>query len=112
MMKYLLAISLMLAATYASAAPFIVSDPVDSRATHCGWQFNAEARVDVPVALSGADKFCKADLAGRAVGTYAVTATAVAIDPIWGRLESEPSAPFDFARPSLPGVPGGLMLAP
>ena len=102
----------MLAATYVSAAPFIVSDPLDSRATHCGWKFNAEARVDVLVALSGTDKICKVDLAGRAVGSYTVTVTAVAVDHAWGRLESAPSAPFAFAVPSAAGAPGNLRLVP
>jgi hypothetical protein len=94
------------------AAPFIVSDPLDPRATHCGWQFNSDARVDAPVALSGTDKICKVDLAGRAVGSYTVTATAVAIDPSWGRLESASSAPFVFAVPSVAGAPSNLRLVP
>jgi hypothetical protein len=112
MMKRLLAISLLLAATYASAAPFIVSDPLDTRTTHCGWQFNAEARVDVPVALSGADKICKVDLAGRAIGTYTITATAVAVDPVWGRMESAPSENFTLTVPGQPASPSGLRIVP
>jgi hypothetical protein len=111
-MKRLLALSLMLAAAYASAAPFIVSDPIDPKATHCGWKFNAEARVDVPVALSGTDKICKVDLAGRAPGSYTINATAVAVDPLWGRMESAPSANFTQAVPGQLGSPSGLVIVP
>jgi hypothetical protein len=111
-MKRLLALSLMLAATYVSTAPFIVSDPIDPRATHCGWKFNSEARTDVPVALSETDKICKVDLAGRAVGTYTITATAVAVDPVWGRMESAPSANFTLSVPGKPTSPPGLRIVP
>jgi hypothetical protein len=110
-MKLLLAVFLMLAANV-SAAPFIVSDPLDPRATHCGWKFNAEARVDVPVALSGTDKICKVDLAGRAPGSYTINATAVAVDPLWGRMESAPSANFTQAVPGQLGSPSGLVIVP
>ena len=111
-MKRLLGLSLLLAATYASAAPFIVSDPLDPRATHCGWKFNAEARTDVPAALSGTNKICKVDLAGRAPGSYTINATAVAVDPVWGRMESAPSANFTQAVPGTPGAPSGLVIVP
>ena len=111
-MRILATTLLVLAATYASAAPFIVSDPVDSRATHCGWKSNADARVDVPVALSGTDKICKLDLAGKAVGTYTITANAVANDPVWGRMESVPSANFMLLVPGQAAPPSGLRIVP
>ena len=111
-MKNLTGLSLMLVATYASAAPFIVSDPLDSRATHCGWKFNSEARVDVPVALSGTNKICKVDLSARAPGSYTINATAVAVDPLWGRMESAPSVNFTQAVPGQPGSPSGLVIVP
>lgn len=94
------------------AAPFIVSDALDPRATHCGWKMDAGTRTDVAVTLSGADKICKLDLAGLATGPHTVSATAVAVDPIWGRVESPASANFTFAVPTTPTVPSGLKLAP
>jgi hypothetical protein len=94
------------------AAPFIVSDPLDPRATHCGWKMDAGTRTDVAAAMSGTDKICKLDLAGLAAGSHTVSATAVAVDPIWGRLESAASANFTFAVPTMPTVPSGLKLAP
>lgn len=94
------------------AAPFVVSDPLDSRATHCGFAVDGGARADVPVALSGANKICKVDLSALAVGTHVLNATAVAVDATWGRLESPPSANFTFAVPSVPSAPGGLRLIP
>ncbi len=101
-----------LCATSVAAAPFIVSDPLDTRATHCGWKFNTDARVDVPVALSGTDKICKVDLAGKTVGTYTITATAVAVDPVWGRMESAPSANFTLSVPGPLAIPPGLRIVP
>jgi len=74
------------------AAPFVVSDPIDQRATHCGWQMDGGQRTDALVAASGADKICKLDLASLAGGSHTVNAPAVAVDAIWGRLESPPSA--------------------
>ena len=96
----------------AIAAPFIVSDPLDARATHCGWKMDAGTRTDVAVAMSGTDKICKLDLAGLAAGSHTVSATAVANDPVWGRVESPASANFTFAVPSLLAAPPGLKLAP
>ena len=96
----------------AVAAPFVVSDPLDDRATHCGWVKDGGARADVPVVVTPAGKVCKWDLAGFTAGAHTVNATAVAIDPIWGRLESAPSAPFGFSVPTAPKVPSGLALTP
>jgi len=110
-MKRLLTLSLLLATTYAGAAPFIVSDPLDPRATHCGWQINGGERVNIPVALDGADKICKINMAGRSAGTYIVTATAVDTDPTWGQ-ESEPSDPFTLHVPGPLPSPSGLQVVP
>jgi hypothetical protein len=112
MMKRLLALSLLLAATYASAAPFIVSDPLDPRVTHCNWQFNDEPNVETLVASHGADKICKIDLAGRPVGTYVVNAVAVADIPGWGRYGSAPSENFTLVVPGQPVAPSGLRIVP
>jgi hypothetical protein len=106
------AIGILLLAATVYAAPFIVSDPVDTHATHCGWKMDAGARTDVAVVLSGTNKICKLDLAGLAAGSHTASATAVAIDPTWGRSESPASANFTFAVPSLPTVPSGLKLTP
>lgn len=106
------AIAMLLAAGTVYAAPFVVSGPLDARATHCGWALDSGERSDSPVAASGADKICKLDLAGLAAGPHTITATAVAVDTIWGRLESAASAPFAFDVPTTPSAPSGLRLVP
>jgi hypothetical protein len=103
---------LALASSAALSAPYVVSGPLDPRATHCGWKLDAGARTDVVVHTVADNKVCRLDLAGLPVGSHTVSATAVAIDPIWGRMESVPSANFTFAVPGLPSAPIGLGLKP
>jgi hypothetical protein len=111
MMNKLIFVALFISAA-AQAAPFVVSDPLDTRATHCGWKLDAGVRTDVVVYLSGTDKICRLDLAGLPAGSHTVSATAVAIDPIWGRMESVPSANFTFVVPGSLSAPVGLGLRP
>jgi hypothetical protein len=96
----------------ALAAPFVVSDPVDPEATHCGFKMDSAARTDVAVAMSGTAKICKLDLAGLGSGSHTVNATTVDIDPVYGRRESVPSANFTFVVPTAPPAPSGLKLQP
>ena len=110
-MNKLIFVALFLSAA-AQAAPFVVSDPLDTRATHCGWKLNAGVRTDAVVHTVGGDKICRLDLAGLPVGSHTVSATAVAIDPTWGRMESPPSANFTFAVPGSLSAPVGLGLRP
>jgi hypothetical protein len=104
---------LTLVAAHATAAPFVISDAYTSglSPTHCGLLLDAQAKVDVPVALDAQGRpYCKFDLAPVATGAHRIRATAVIIDPVWGRLESAESLPFDFSRPGAPGVPSGLLI--
>ena len=110
-MNKLIFIALFLSAA-AQAAPFVVSDPLDTRTTHCGWKLDAGTRTDAVVYLSGTDKICRLDLAGLSAGSHTVSATAVAIDPTWGRMESPTSANFTFAVPGSLSAPAGLGLKP
>lgn len=110
-MRYLVALGLLVSCAV-QAAPFVVSGPLDARATHCGFATDGGARTDIVVATSGTDKICKMDLAGLTTGSHVVNATAVAVDAVWGRLESAPSANFTFAVPTIPAVPSGLKLTP
>lgn len=112
MNRALLAAGVLLASATAQAAPFVVSDPLDPSATHCGFKMDAQARTDVPVALSGTDKICRLDVAGLSVGSHVVNATTVATDAVWGRRESPASANFTFSVPAVPGAPSGLGLKP
>jgi hypothetical protein len=96
----------------ALASPFIVSDPVDPTVTHCGFKLDAGSRADVPIAMSGPSKICRLDIAGVAVGSHIVNATAVAIDTVWGRRESPASPNFTFSVPTIPTAPAGLGLQP
>lgn len=107
-----LLVLLVLASPAVLASPFIVSDPVDPAVTHCGFKLDAAARADVPIAMSGPSKICRLDIAGVAVGSHTVNATAVAIDTVWGRRESPASTNFTFSVPTIPTVPAGLGLQP
>lgn len=111
MKKLLVALLLCPAATIAS--PFIVTDPVDSRTTHCGVFVDAFPKQTIAVTLEGVNKTCKHDLAGITDGVHTVRITAiVANDPIWGSQESPQSAPLQFVKPATPPAPSGARLSP
>lgn len=99
----------------AQPAPFVVSDPSQDtpQPTHCGLLLDATPKVDVAVAKDSAGKaYCQFDVAGLAIGTHTFKATFVLNDPVWGRLESAVSAPFELSRPGSPNAPAGLGLKP
>ena len=99
------------AAAPAWAAPFLVADLPDQSTTHCRLSLDGAAfGPDVPV--SGTPKVCRFDMAPTEVGAHSARAVAVNADPVWGRQESAPSAPFAFTRPSGPAVPAGTRLVP
>ena len=110
-MNKLIFVALFLSAA-AQAAPYVVSDPLNPRATHCGWKIGDGERTDVLVHTMGADKICRIDVGSLPVGSHTVSATTVAIDPIWGRDDSVPSANFTFAVPGSLSAPVGLGLRP
>jgi len=95
----------------ANAAPFLVADLPDQSTTHCALSLDGAAFG--PDALAtGTPKVCRYDLASVSVGAHSARLIAVNADPVWGRQESAPSAPFAFTRPSGPAVPGGTRLVP
>lgn len=109
MLRLLLA-ALAALALPAFAAPFLVADLPDQTTTHCTLSLDGGAYgVDVPV--TGTPKECKHDLAAVGNGQHTATLKAIKVDPVWGRLESAPSAPFAFARPAAPSAPGGTRLS-
>ena len=110
-MKKLFAV-LLLCATSTFAAPFIVSDPLDPRATDCGVFLDSAAKVVIPVTPMPAGNICKFDVGGVSNGSHTIKMTAIANDPVWGSQESDESLPLVFARPGQPTIPGGLKLAP
>lgn len=105
-MKRLLLLALLLFAPSAFAWR-IVSDPLaDQTVTHCGWVVDGAAKVDIPVGTDATGKrICERDGSGIGPGNHNVTATAVILDPVFGRLESPPSAPFAFGVPGVPAAP-------
>src|SRR3990167_7583887 len=111
-MRKLLLLVLTLLSTLAISAPFVVSDPLDPRATHCGILMGAAPKVVIPVVAEAGGNICKFDLAGISNGSHTVKMTAIANDPIWGSQESAESVPLSFVRPVAPSVPGGLGLQP
>jgi hypothetical protein len=50
------------------------------------------------------------DVSAVAGGTHRATIKAVRLDPVWGRLESPASSPFDFTKPGSANAPTGLAL--
>ena len=112
MRRALLAVAMAAASTTVFSAPFVVSDPLDARATHCGILMDATPKQVIPVVADAGGNICKFDLAGLANGSHTVRATAIAIDPIWGSQESAESVPLVFVKPGLPANPGGLKLQP
>lgn len=111
-MKSSLFVLLVAASLSVSAAPFVVSDPLDPRATNCGVFLDAAAKVTIPVTADGTDKVCKYDISGVSVGSHTIRMTAIANDPVWGSQESVQSSPLSFVRPSAPAAPAGLGLQP
>jgi hypothetical protein len=103
---------LLLCATSAVAAPFIVSDPLDPRATNCGVFLDSAAKAVIPVTSVATGNICKFDVGGISNGSHTIKMTAIANDPVWGSLESAESLPLVFARPGQTTIPGGLKLAP
>ena len=93
------------------ATPFLVSDPLDVRVTHCDFQFNGGERIRLPVVVSGSDTICKADLAGLAIGSHDINAMAMAISPTTGNVigKSDPSANFTWL---VPVAPSGWRIVP
>ena len=111
-MKKILALVLTLLSPMALSAPFVVSDPLDPRATHCGILMDVAPKVVIPVVAEAGGNICKFDLAGISNGSHTVKMTAIANDPIWGSQESAESVPLSFVRPAAPSVPAGLGLQP
>ena len=105
MMKRLLLL-LALLPGYAVAAPFVVGDVV-AGVSQCGVVIDGQPKVMVPAV----NLMCRFDVGTVSNGQHTVTMTAIAVnDPVWGTQESAPSAPFVFARPAAPSVPGKLRL--
>ena len=99
----------------ASAAPFVVSDPVDPRGTQCKLWVSGVVAGTVPVFDQGdGTKICKFDLANAAPGTYTVTASLIGVDSVLGMVESAQSLPLTFTLPLpvLPTAPTGLKVVP
>lgn len=111
-MKILLALCLLIS-TIATAAPFVVSNPVDPATTHCGVTLNATPKITVPVTVTGTVKTCQYDLANLASGSHSITMTAIVEKTATNTgAESAQSLPLAFSKPAAPAVPGGLALSP
>jgi len=99
-MKKLIMACLMLAlAVSVEASPWLVCDPQEG-ITGYSVSMDGGEWMDRPYELYDATCAKVMDLDGLAVGQHSVKVKAYAIDPVWGRQESE-AAPFDFARPGV-----------
>jgi len=110
----LLLVTILLLAAPALAGPFVVSDPVDQRCTHCGVFMDAASKLVIAVTAQGVEKICKHDLAGISTGSHTVRMTCIVNDPVWGDQESAQSLPLTFVKPIsvAPGVPASIRLVP
>ena len=99
MKKLLIVIAVLLFATSASAAPFLVCDP---QAGVVGYEITG---LGEPVSfVAQADGSLKYDLASVPNGTYTLT---VAACNVWG---CSSTAPFGFSKQT-PSAPAGLRIA-
>ena len=89
-----------------------VADLPDQTTTHCVLEMDGTWGADVPVVTVSGVRVCSFDVTGVASGAHSARAKAVKNDAVWGRLESAPSAPLAFTKPSAPGVPSGIRLVP
>ena len=95
---------------YASAAPFIISDPTTQVVTGCGVQIDTAAKYDTPLLNSA----CHVDISSVATGTHTIKMTFFNTDPVWGRSETAFSLPLSFTKPVsvLPTAPANLVVTP
>ncbi len=105
-MRRLLGVAVFMVSAGVGAAPFVVADVV-AGVSSCGVTMDGQAQAPV----SAAGNQCKFDIGGVSNGQHTITMTALTVnDPVWGTQESAPSAPFVFAKPAAPAVPGNLRL--
>ena len=102
-MKKLLILSLVLASSAVSAAPFIKSQPYPlantPKPTACRITVDGAAAVVSPVLVDGTGPRCSYDIGTIAIGAHTVTSTFTANDPIWGDINSGVSNTVNFTRP-------------
>ena len=81
----------------ATAAPFVVSDPLVVGVVQCGVYLDSASKVTVPVTVVTGGNICKYDATGLAAGEHTVSMTAITLsDPVWGFRESAKSSPLTF----------------
>jgi hypothetical protein len=106
MMRYFAGLVLIAVAASANAAPFVVADVV-AGVSSCGVTLDGQPQP----AVTASNNQCRFDVSGVSNGQHTMTMTARTVnDPVWGTQESAPSAPFVFAKPAAPAVPGNLRL--
>ena len=105
---------LLLLSSFASAAPFVISDPLATGVTQCGVFVDTSAKVTIPVTVvvTPPGNICKFDLVGVIAGAHTVKMTAIITDPVFGSKESAQSLPLAFTVPTVPAAPSGLLLTP
>ena len=111
-MKKLLAILALFAGT-AQAAPFVISDLLETGVVQCGVFLDAAAKVTIPVTAVTGGNICKFDVGAISNGSHTIQMTAITVnDPVWGSQESARSSPLTFVRPAPTAAPATLRLAP
>ena len=90
---------------FATAAPFVVSDPVAVGVTQCGVYVDTAPRVTSAVVAAVGGNMCEYDLADVAAGAHLVAMTAITVnDPLLGSQESAKSSPLAFTIPGTPAL--------
>lgn len=91
----------------AFAAPSLVCDP-QAGVTYYKITGDAYWTASVPAQADGS---VRTDLAGIPSGTHSIKVAACKNDPLWGE-QCSAAIPFDFTRPTVPGAPTNMGLAP
>ena len=101
-MRLLVTVCILAASLLATAAPWVVSDPVAVGVTQCGVYIDTAPMVTNAVVAGIGGNICRYDLAGMAAGAHWVAMTAITVqDPIWGSQESVKSSPLAFTVPGM-----------
>ena len=111
-MRLLISISAFALSLPAFSAPFLVTDPIDPRATECVLTMKGGQPQTFAPSLSGADKICRIDVGPIfAPGPNDLTLLVAYTDPLYGRLAST-AVPFSAVRPGAIPAPSTLRLVP
>jgi len=113
-MKKLLVLLVALLLSIAANAAKLESDVITTNIDNCLVTIgNVVTDASIPATVTAGGKLCSYDLSTIQPGPYVSNMKAQIIDPVWGSVASDSSAPFSFTKPDLTvTAPIGLHLVP